>query len=58
MVNEYNFTGSSTGTTRSRKSKMAAKHQPSKMTLRAILLYAGCVQQVITKTAKFSLNLN
>lgn len=57
MVDEYNFTGK-TGTTKNKMRKIGARLQPSKMAVRAILLYAGCMQQVKTSTAKFSLNLN
>ena len=57
MVDEYNLTGN-TGTTKNRIRKMGARLQPSKMAVRAILIYAGCMQQVKTSTAKFALNLN
>ena len=57
MVNEYNFTEQS-GTTKNKIRKIGARLQPSKMAIRTILLYAGCMQQVNTRPAKFALNLN
>ena len=57
MVNEYNFPENA-GTTKNRIRKIGARLQPSKMAIRTILLYAGCIQQVKTRTAKFALNLN
>lgn len=58
MVNEYNLSGIDTGTTKKQIRKIGAKLQPSKLVIRAILLYAGCMQQVKTKSAEFALNLN
>ena len=57
MVNEYNFPGK-TGITKIKTRKAVTKLKPSKMAIRTILLYAGCMQQVRTRTAKFAFNLN
>lgn len=57
MINEYNFP-ENTGITKNKKRKIGARLQPSKMAVRAILLYAGCIQQVRTRTAQFAMNLN
>lgn len=57
MVDEYNFP-ENTGITKNKIRKFGARLHPSKMAVRAILLYAGCMQQVKTSTAKFVLNMN